>query len=379
MNENDYKNTLSKISISNGKKNDIANNIIISNSSLQTNKYRPRGKQAAILVMSMLAVYAVVFTSVFMFTNNNEQPIPPNSIDTTSKTPGQAQSDSSYIDETSDILSAESEDNSSEPEVLLTLRDLYDTSVYHSPKTYVVTSLEQLEALDRDNLNKNASGSFSEADLSVYDDEYFTSGKYLIITYFKTTSISFRYELKSKLRGNELVLVMIPEYTSHYLWALGFNCYITEVDGVYNGQEIIYVGAFNLLYLYDSSTFSPATYVITSPIQLEELGRDNFNYAGVSGSFFEADLSVYDDEYFASSKYLIITHFTSRSGSFRYEVDGELKSTDGLLISVRRTSPTLEELKSGLAYTDDIGFNCFITEVEGSYTGQEITYHYTEN
>jgi len=78
MNENDYKNTLEKIILSDQKKNDIANNIIITNNSTwlgSNKKYRSSGKQAAILIVSMLLVYAVIFTTLFVFNNEKNKPM----------------------------------------------------------------------------------------------------------------------------------------------------------------------------------------------------------------------------------------------------------------------------------------------------------------
>lgn len=76
MKENEYKNTLDKISISSEKKNDLANNVILKNNSLTSNKkYRSRGKQAAILIVSMLLVYSVVFSALFILNSEKDEPI----------------------------------------------------------------------------------------------------------------------------------------------------------------------------------------------------------------------------------------------------------------------------------------------------------------
>ena len=98
------------------------------------------------------------------------------------------------------------------------------------------------------------------------------------------------------------------------------------------------------------------------------------------GSFFDSDLSVYNDKYFRDGNYLLVTYFSSGSGSYRYEVemDSYMPGSNQILFTVTRVFPTLKQLQDGMEVTWDIGYHCFITEVKG-YEGQEIIYFYTED
>ncbi len=377
MNENDYKKTLDKVNMSAEKKNDIANGIIIGDRAIAQNKnggYRARGKQAAILVLSMLLVYAVVFAAVSMFSGGSDTFIPP---DTSSEGNNPAQgSEESDLSEDKSTESKpsessaesfdESEDISSEPQDIQTLQDMRNTRNYE-PAAYVVTSARQLETLGWKN---------SEYDLSAYDDGYFNTKGYLVITYFTNTTGSFQYEVSlDTVKTNTDKLVINVRCTNPHLLivdtALGFYCYVTEVDGRYSGQEVIYNSKHYLTLqdMIDDGNFEPAAYIVTSPEQLQALKRDEFGYSSRAGSFFEADLSVYDDKYFDSNRFLVITYFSSSSGGDRYEARGMFTAhgSETLTVSVRCINKGMD---------DNIGFNCFITEVDGNYYGMDILYDF---
>lgn len=262
MKENDIKETFDKINLTDEKKNELANKIITNGAVLpqKSKRYRSRGKQAIILVTSLLLVYAVVFAALPLLDyQGDESKCLSESKDTSSKNITTMQNDSfesnsvvnneqSNVVSTEEISDVSKDENtaSSEPEQddWLTLLDMKQSDKFNQPSTYVVTSVEQLQKIGQKPSDATNSGSFFDTDLSLYDETYFKS-KFLIITYFRSGYAAFRYEINlvlTEYETEDIILSVVQTYPNDpeiiLLPVCGFNCFITEWNGEYTGQTI---------------------------------------------------------------------------------------------------------------------------------------------
>ncbi len=283
MKGNDIKKAFEGLELSKEKKDGIANNILTGGglSPHRRKKYLPRGKQAAILVISLLLVYTFVFSVLPLLKYNGEESVITGNSEPQSNDNAQLQNDPSEknaevsVESSTGTVSVENSEKGdvnstaieqSEPETSvidpevsvdesddisgeidngewLTFQDIVLSAEFY-PLSYIITSAKQLEKLGKQTADFTNDGSFFDADYSKYNDEYFKSN-FLVITYFNTNYAHYKYEVRPKSTQNDtedivITITKINTPEGEHPAVCGFHCSITEWNGKYTGQLVGY-------------------------------------------------------------------------------------------------------------------------------------------